>query len=125
MGKKFIVGICLWYNFNIRTTFDDWLYWYKKNSVKEQVLVTYIIHGIEHNLDIFTISHTKLLSKYHESTVLAISDKDWTFGGTDHDLWILTLVDKALSDMLMDVELAIGAVPNLEVFSIKFTWGAI
>ena len=82
---------------------------------------TYFSLTVKHDLDVVAISHPELLAEDSDLAVGTISNEDWAFCRSDHDLWILTLVDEALGDMLMHVQLAIVTVVDLEVFAVDFT----
>ena len=68
------------------------------------------------------ITHAELLTEDGKLGVAAVTDEDRRLGRTDHNRATLTLVNEYLSDMVMNVELAVVAVINGEVFSIQFAW---
>ena len=78
----------------------------------------WVIHCVKHDDTIWTVSHSQLLGKDDKGAILAVSNEDRTFRWPDHYFWSFTLVDEALCDMLMDIELAIVTEANLEVFTI-------
>lgn len=65
------------------------------------------------------VSHAKLLAKNCNFAILTIADEYRALGRSNHDLRILTLVNETLRDVIVNVELAIIAVVNCEVFAGK------
>ena len=83
--------------------------------------MTYLSMRVKHHSDIVTISHSQLLTKDWNYAIRAVSEKNRTFGRPDYHIIILTLINNALSRVVMHVELAIVAISNAEVFSIELT----
>ena len=73
---------------------------------------------VEHDLNIMAVTHAQLLAKDCNLTVATVSDENRALSWTDHDLRVLALVDKALSDVLMHVQLTIVTVINCKVFPV-------
>ena len=65
-----------------------------------------------------TIAHAQLLAEDGDFTVTAVPNENRTLRWANHDCGILALVYETLCYVLMNVELAIIAEVNCEVFSI-------
>ena len=70
-----------------------------------------------------TIAHPQLLTKNGNLAITAISDKNRALCWPDHYGGIIALIDEALSDMLVDVQLTIVAEIYCKIFAIKLTRG--
>ena len=86
---------------------------------------TYLCMTVEHDLNVVTVAHAQLLAKDGNLTVATVSDEDRALCRSDHDLRVLTLVDEALSDMLVHVQLTIVTVINCKIFPVKLTGGPV
>lgn len=69
-----------------------------------------------------TIAHAQLLTEDGDFTVAGVPNENRTLRWPNHDCGIFALVYETLCYVLMNVELAIIAEVNCEVFSIQLTW---
>ena len=66
-----------------------------------------------------TVPHAELLAENGEFTVTTVTDENGALGGADHDLRILTLVDEALCDVIVHVELALVTKIDCKVLPVE------
>ena len=79
---------------------------------------TYLCMTVEHDLNVMTVAHAQLLAEDCNLTVATVSDENRALCWTDHDFRVLALIDKALSDVLMHVQLTIVTEINCKVFPV-------
>ena len=84
--------------------------------------MTYFGLTVEHDLEVVAVAHSQLLAKNGDLAVTAISDKNRALSWPNHYGRIFALVNEALSDMLVDVQLTVVTEVDCKVFAIELTW---
>lgn len=85
----------------------------------QRVFLTYLSLTVKHHNKIVTVSHSQLLAEDGNFAILAVSNEYRWLGRADHDRTILTFVNKALSNVIVYIKLAIVAEIDCKVFAIE------
>ena len=107
MWEKFFIGVRLWHELDIGGRFNDRLRL-----------------RVEHHTHVVAVTHAQLLAEDSDLAIRAISDEDGALGRPYHYGWVFTSVYEALCYVVINVELAVFAVVDCEVFAVKFSRAA-
>ena len=68
--------------------------------------------GVEHDLDVVAVAEAELFAVYDEFAVSAVADENTAHAGAKDNFTVLTLVDFALGNLILQIQFGPLAVPN-------------
>ena len=80
---------------------------------------TYSCHWEEHDLEIFAISKSKLLTRNNYLTVFTVTKKVWPIWGSKHNNRVLNLVTQCLLVVIMEVDVALFNIGQVHWIPVK------